>query len=119
MKHQIKWKNVCKIDFYWMLSTEAYIKMIMNDEAETLYQVASDGGINEVISYIDKKGWFDIESSVHYKYKIPYIEWLNKTGILEVDRLNRIIQSDDNKYFCIEIGGDGDMNEYLYIVSHI
>ena len=78
---------------------------------------AAENGIHEVVRYLDEKRWFDISNDGTVKYKIPFDKWFNKTGIDNVDRLNELIGDNDENFFAIEEGGDGDTTVYVYIVA--
>jgi hypothetical protein len=78
---------------------------------------AAKNGIRSVVQYIDDQQWFNRTNDGTICYKIPFSEWIVKTGVTDIDKLNRVINDTDDNYFAVEEGGDGDSVIYLYIVA--
>lgn len=78
---------------------------------------AAKNGIRSFVSYIDGEQWFNRINDGTVCYKIPFSDWIVKTGVTDIDKLNNLINDTDKNFFAVEEGGDGDDTIYLYIVA--
>jgi hypothetical protein len=78
---------------------------------------AAKNGIRSFVAYMDEQRWFDRTNHGTVCYKIPFSDWILKTGVTDIDELNNLVHDTDKNFFALEEGGDGDDTMYLYIVA--
>ena len=107
---------VYKIDVFFYKYINCILIMLYIPVNEAIMN-AGKNGIQSLVSYIDGQLWFDRTNDGSVCYKIPFSDWIAKTGVTDIAKLNNLVNDNDKNFFALEEGGDGDDTMYLYIVS--